>query len=141
MRLETELPCDVAVPPGHTDAGDEISMSKICPPSMVTVALNVHTSRDMEGTEVSMDKAHVVDIARGILLGHTKERSPALCDSLDGPRRHSAKCTKSGRERQILSMESTTRNSQEQSGMVVARGGGIGDGKVVVKGYEPLGIK
>ena len=48
-----------------------------------------------------MDKTTMEHLHNGILLGYKKEEIFTLCDSIDGPGEHYAKCNKPGRERQI----------------------------------------
>ena len=43
----------------------------------------------------------MIKLHNGILLGHKKEKSFTLCDSMDGPGEHYAKWKKPVRERQI----------------------------------------
>ena len=44
----------------------------------------------------------MVHLHHEILLGHKKEENVTLCNSVEGPGEHYAKCNKPGRERQIL---------------------------------------
>ena len=59
----------------------------------------------METTQVStsrrVDKTTMGHLHNGILLSHKKEGTLTLCNSMDGPGAHYAKCNKSVRERQI----------------------------------------
>ena len=48
-----------------------------------------------------MGKIAVVHLYYGILLSHKKEENFTLCDSIDGPGEHYAKCNKPVRERQL----------------------------------------
>ena len=48
-----------------------------------------------------MGKTTLGHLHNGILLGHKKEESFTLCDSMDGLGKHYVKCNKPVRERQI----------------------------------------
>ena len=65
----------------------------------------IYNRQGMEATRVSisrwMDKTTIGHLHNGILLGHKKEESFTLCDSVVRPGEHNAKWNKPVRERQI----------------------------------------
>ena len=65
----------------------------------------IYNHQDMEAAQVSInrwvDKTTMGHLHHGILLGHKKEESFTLCDSMDGPGENYAKWNNPVRERQI----------------------------------------